>query len=165
MQISKNEFCDALAQLASGVSIITTALDDDRRGITATAVCSVSAEPPTVLVCVNSATGTSKMIAEAGCFAVNFLDESQQSVSNVFAGATNTQGDERFEHGDWSTDNRQKVPLLKGALGQLECRVDRIVCSGTHDIYFGIIEGVTTTTGLPLIYHGGKYLSGQCPEQ
>jgi len=157
-EVTKPEFCNALAQLASGVSIITTAFHGQMRGITATAVNSVTADPPTVLVCTNSSTGTSKMIADAGWFAVNFLAAGQRAVSDVFAGMGGLQGDDRFGFGDWETSGPNRLPLLTGALAQLECEVEKMVKSGTHDVYFGHVRSVKVSPGEPLIYHGGNYL-------
>ena len=76
-------FRAALGELAAGVNIITTRLNDERRGITATAVCSVCAQPATVLACTNRSTGTFKMIRDSGTFAVNILTDAHQSAAET----------------------------------------------------------------------------------
>jgi flavin reductase (DIM6/NTAB) family NADH-FMN oxidoreductase RutF len=150
-------FKQALSRLAAGVSIVSTARGGDRRGVTATAVCSVSAAPPTILVCVNSATGTCQMIKESGHFAVNLLAEHHQPVAEVFAGRGGLQGDERFGHGDWIAGEQRGLPILSTALAALECRVDQAIEAGTHIVFFGIIESAYFAENPPLIFHGGRF--------
>ncbi|BBC73275.1 conserved hypothetical protein [Altererythrobacter sp. B11] len=150
-------FKQALSRLAAGVSIVSTAHNGERRGVTATAVCSVSAAPPTILVCVNTATGTCQMIKEAGHFAVNLLAEHHQPVAEIFAGRGGLQGDERFGHGDWIAGDERGLPILSSALAALECRVDKSVEAGTHIVFFGIIESAYFDENPPLIFHGGKF--------
>jgi flavin reductase (DIM6/NTAB) family NADH-FMN oxidoreductase RutF len=157
MPVSADHFRTALSRLAAGVSVISTASGSERRGITATAVCSLSAIPPRLLVCVNTATGTCKMIEEAGWFAVNLLGEDQLSLAEVFAGRGGIQGNERFEHGTWSSGDRGGQPLLEGALAALECRVDQIVQSGTHAIFIGVVEATIYAEARPLIYQAGQF--------
>jgi flavin reductase (DIM6/NTAB) family NADH-FMN oxidoreductase RutF len=159
MTISNDTFRRALSQLAAGVSIVSTAKDGDRRGVTATAVCSVSAAPPTILTCVNTATGTCKMIEETGCFAINLLSEHHRSVADAFAGRNGLQGNERFLVGDWVEGRRRAVPILGTALAALECRVERVVRSGTHAVFFGIVEEAYFGEKPPLIYHDGNFHS------
>lgn len=165
MPVHVDQFRSALSHLASGVSVISTARQGERRGVTATAVCSVSASPPTILACVNTATGTSKMIEEHGWFAVNVLAEHHRHVAEVFAGRNGLQGDERFRHGDWEVGEHEALPLLSSAIVTLECRVDQIVRSGTHAVFFGIVEAARLRHDLPLIYHAGGFhiLPGAIP--
>jgi flavin reductase (DIM6/NTAB) family NADH-FMN oxidoreductase RutF len=157
MQVSIDIFRGALSRLAAGVSIISTGNGDNRRGVTATAVCSVSAEPPTVLVCINTNTGTCKMVEETKQFAVSFLGQDHQSVADVFAGRSGLQGDERFALGSWQETEGRKLPVLSDAVGTLECRVEHVVRNGTHAVFFGVVENATFGDERPLIYHGGKF--------
>jgi flavin reductase (DIM6/NTAB) family NADH-FMN oxidoreductase RutF len=150
-------FKQALSRLAAGVSIVSTTLDGERRGVTATAICSVSATPPRILVCVNAATGTCQMIREAGHFAVNLLAEHHKPVAEIFAGRGGVQGNERFGHGDWVVGEGRGLPILSTALAALECRVDQAIEAGTHIVFFGIIESAYFDENPPLIFHGGKF--------
>jgi flavin reductase (DIM6/NTAB) family NADH-FMN oxidoreductase RutF len=156
MSVTDEVFRRALSRLAAGVSIISTCKDDDRRGVTATAVCSVSASPPTILACVNTATGTCKMIEEVGRFAVNLLAEHHRPVAEAFAGRGGLQGDERFVHGDW-VSGEGGLPVLETSLAALECRVDHMVIAGTHAVFFGIVEKVAFAERTPLIFHEGSF--------
>ena len=125
--------------------------------MTATAVTSVSASPPTILACVNTATGTCQMIKDTGRFAVNLLAEHHRPVAEIFAGRSGLQGDDRFDHGDWATGEIHGLPILQSALAAIECRVDHQVQAGTHIVFFGIIEGVYFADNSPLLFHGGRF--------
>lgn len=142
MSISSDDFKQVLGVWASGVNIVTTQHDGERRGITASAFSSVSAAPPIVLVCLNTATGTCKAVEAAGWFAVNMLGEADQALAEIFAGRTGLQGDDRFAHGQWETGATGNVPVLRSALAALECRVERIEHLGTHAVVFGRVEAV-----------------------
>lgn len=157
MPVSPDQFRSALSRLAAGVSVISTALGPERRGITATAVCSLSATPPKLLVCVNTTTGTCRMIEDAGWFAVNLLGDEQLSLAEIFAGRHGVQGGERFAHGTWSSGGAGGQPLLEGALATLECRVDQIVRSDTHAIFIGLVEATVFAEARPLIYQAGQF--------
>ena len=157
MSVNDDIFRKALSCLAAGVSIVSTQREGDRRGVTATAVCSVSASPPTILACVNTATGTCQMIRETGLFAVNLLAQHHQPVAEVFAGRSGLQGDDRFEHGDWTAGDVHGLPILQTALAAIECRVDHQVQAGTHVVFFGVIQGVYFADHPPLLFHGGRF--------
>ena len=145
-------FREALGQLAAGVSIIATELDGDRRGVTATAVCSVTDAPGTILVCINRNTGTGKMIADTKRFSVNVLGSHQEEVAMVFAGAGGVQGDERFAHGEWLVDRETGLPVLASALVNLACEVSHVHSTSTHDVFFGEVVTASTRKADPLIY-------------
>jgi flavin reductase (DIM6/NTAB) family NADH-FMN oxidoreductase RutF len=157
--VSKEIFRAALSQLAAGVSIVTTALNDDRRGVTATAVCSVSAEPAMVLACINRNTGTFKMISDIRLFAVNFVSQRHFGVAEVFAGRTGVQGESRFDPEDWTFGSRLQVPVLQGAATTLECEVHQIVDAGTHGVVIGLVQHASVVNIDPLLYHGGRFCS------
>lgn len=149
-------FRAALAQFAAGVGIVTTAQGGDRRGVTATAIASVSADPPLVLTCVNRDTGTFKMIAQAGVFGLNFLDRSLRPLAETFAGRSGLQGDARFDDGLWRTGG-SGVPLLQAGATTLDCAVQQIIEAGTHGIVIGRVREATVRPVDPLLYHGGDF--------
>lgn len=152
-----DEFRQALGQLAAGVSIIATAIDGDCRGVTATAVCSVTDSPGTVLVCVNRSTGTGKMIADAGHFSINVLATAQEEIAKIFAGMGGLSGSDRFVHGDWEIAADTGLPYLDGALVNLECRVSHMYAVGTHDVFFGEVLSVRRREARPLIYFARSF--------
>lgn len=155
--ISIDDFRKALGQLAAGVSIVATQMDGSRRGVTATAVCSVTDSPGTVLVCINRNTGTGKMIADSGYFSVNVLGLDHEDVAMTFAGAKGVQGDERFNHGDWHADKITSLPILDQALVNMACEVSHTYSTATHDVFFGKVLAVHTAQAQPLIYFDRQF--------
>ena len=156
MTVTRETFRDALGRLAAGVSLIATELDGKRRGITATAVCSVSDNPPTILACVNTRSGTAQMIGDRGWFSVNFLAESQQDIAEVFAGKGGFSGGERFQHGHCG-QGQNGLPVLRHALASIECQVEKAVPSGTHVVFFGTVNTASLGAFRPLMYQVGQY--------
>ncbi|CUH81222.1 flavin reductase family protein [Tropicibacter naphthalenivorans] len=154
--VTIDTFRAALAELAAGVNIVTTQLDGERRGITATAVTSVCAEPATILACTNMNTGTYAMIRDAGVFAVNILGGDDRAVAETFAGRGGVTGDARFETGHWRHGDALGLPVLAGATS-LECEVAEIVTSGTHAVIFGHVKGASIQGIAPLVYHAGGF--------
>lgn len=157
MSVPDEVFRKALSCLAAGVSIVSTERDGEKRGVTATAVCSVSASPPMLLACINISTGTCQMIRETGRFAINLLAQHHQPVAEIFAGRGGLQGDDRFNHGDWTVGDVHGLPILQTALAAIECKVDRQVEAGTHLVFFGLIEGIYFAENQPLLFHGGRF--------
>src|SRR3974377_1039598 len=118
------EFKLGMRSLAGAVNIITSLGDGRACGMTATAVCSAAAEPPTVLVCVNQLTATHKAIDESGVFCVNVLRHEDRELSTLFSGAHGSQarGEARFRDGEW-TRLATGAPALQSALVCFDCRV------------------------------------------
>lgn len=156
MPIDSDSFKSGMRQLASGVCLVTTrGADGARSGLTATAVCSVSADPPTLLVCVNQQNGSYRAIRESGSFAVNVLAVDDQDLSNRFASAVS--GDERFKHGVWSTLNTG-APVLESALVSFDCILKSVEDVGSHGVFFGEVQAVRVPgRGDPLLYGNGQY--------
>src|SRR4029453_1507179 len=104
MSIDPAAFKRGMRHLAASVTLITTRHRELRGGLTATAVCSVSAEPPQILVCVNKTASAPASIGEAGFFCVNILAPSHRKLAERFAGMDDVEGDDRFrDMGEWST--------------------------------------------------------------
>lgn len=153
----------ALGRFASGVTVVT-GTDPQHRpwGMTATAFSSVSADPPTVLICVNRSTRTHDLAAETGHFGVNILGASGLDVSNFCA----RPGSDKYLDGDWLLDGPWTSPGLRHALAFLDCRVEQRVEAGTHSVFIGSVENIvvpddptddTARTGDPLVYWCGGY--------
>ncbi|HEY3431347.1 MAG TPA: flavin reductase family protein [Rhodocyclaceae bacterium] len=155
--IDAASFKAGMRQLSAGVTLVTTQTADGKRsGLTATAVSSVSAEPPILLVCINQQNGSYAAIREAGRFAVNVLAAEDIDLSNRFASAVS--GDERFEHGDWSTLSTG-APVLASALTSFDCTLLEMKDMGSHGVFFGRIEAVKVRDddAQPLLYGKGNY--------
>lgn len=131
--VAKQDYRDAMARLGAAVNVITTDGPGGRAGFTASAVCSVTDEPPTLLVCLNRGASVYENFRTNGVVAVNVLGHGQQALSNLFGGKTPNH--ERFAAGHWQT-HVTGAPLLDDALVAFDCRVVDSSQIGTHDILF-----------------------------
>lgn len=153
MAISKDEFRAALGRFASGVTIVTTKDTEGRlHGITVSAFCSVSLEPPLILVCIEKNTGSHYALEQSKSFVVNILGEDQQYLSKRFASYSSN----KFEETKYRS-GIDDLPVLEDALANLECRLVNSHVSGDHTIYVGEIQKATINDGKPLIYWHGNY--------
>lgn len=157
MAVPVGEFIAAMRQLAAGVSLITTAGGGRRAGLTATAVCSVSAEPPQLLACVNRRSEAHDLIRDAGLFAVNVLASHQRPLAERFGGLVDLRGGDRFDAGAW-TGLATGAPILDPCLAAFDCAVVEAVPASTHTIFIGRVEAVAVRPDLsPLLYAEGDY--------
>ncbi len=113
----------------------------ERRGITATAVCSVSDAPPSLLVCVNTGNELNPFIKANQHFSVNLLGSSHEQLANRFAGFDKVAMPERFELGDWETLVTGS-PILTNSLVSFDCRLTGFQEIGTHTVMFGEVMDV-----------------------
>lgn len=134
------------------VTVVTTVHAGARSGLTVTAVCSVSAEPPQVLVCVNRSSSAQSVIAAAGRFGVSYLAHDQQSVADAFSSSL----DDRFSRAEW-TELGSGVPILQDAAAAFDCVVVQMVEAGTHTIFIGAIVAAVARDVPNLVYKQGTY--------
>jgi flavin reductase len=153
--IPDHEFKLGMRQVVSSVAIVTSRAGGIRNGLTATAVCSVSAEPPTVLACVNRNASAEALIAESGTFAINFLAEDQHNIARLFS-KSKLDADQRFGEGSWLS-MVTGAPILEGAVASFDCEVEECIPSGTHHIYVGRVVAVTSTDQSALLYRDGLF--------
>src|SRR5258708_6351394 len=140
--------------LAGAVSIIPSGHAGRRYGMTATAVCSASAEPPTVLICVNKLATTHGAIAKSKLFCVNVLRADDWELSTSFSGAQTGEG--RFKSRDWAK-LATGSPVLIDSLASFDCRVVNKLLHGTHTIFLGQVEQVLLgKKGKLLLYSEGR---------
>ncbi len=153
MAIGKDEFRAALGRFASGVTVITTKdSGGNPHGITVSAFCSVSLEPPLVLACIDKKTGSHCALEESKFFVVNILGEKQQHYADQFASRLPDKFDgiEFFE-------NDEGIPVLKNVLASLECGLVNSHSDGDHTIFVGKVKKTTIKDGNPLVYFLGNY--------
>lgn len=152
------EFRDAMRHLASGVSLVTTkGLDGRRQGMLATAVSSVTADPPTILVCVNRTATMHKDLIESRNFCVNFLGHRHLDLSRKFS--SSEARDSRFDGSGWTTLGTG-APVLESALSALDCELVSAVEVGSHTVLFGKVVESQVATGSdekPLLYYDRQY--------
>lgn len=131
--LPRSDYRDAMARLGAAVNIITTDGPAGRAGFTASAVCSVTDEPPTLLVCLNRKASVYAAFQANAVLCVNVLAAGQQALSNLFGGKTPM--DERFAASPWSA-LVTGAPVLEDAAVSFDCRVVRSTAVGTHDVLF-----------------------------
>ena len=152
--IDPDSFRSVLGRFATGITVVTT-LDRDGRdvGMTVSAFCSVSLQPPLVQVCVDHAASMYVPLQEADRFGVNILASDQEALSRRFATVNSARrfeglGYERGENG---------VVLLTDALAHLEFHVVARHEAGDHAIVVGEVERAMASEGRPLLYYRGGY--------
>lgn len=153
--VNAEQFKLGMRGLAHAVNIITAAHGGRRYGMTATAVCSVSAEPPTVLVCLNRGSETHAGVSKSRAFCVNVLRAEDSDLSNLFSGTQ--AGERRFASREWSK-LATGSPVLVDALVCFDCRVVKKLAHGSHTIFLGQVQQVLFgKKGKALLYAEGQY--------
>ena len=153
--MSADTFRLGMRRLASGVSLIATRHEGEPHGLLATSVTSLSAEPPSLLVCINRSAQGHGPLHRSGIFAVNVLARHHRDLAESFASSSRRH--ERFRVGEWAEGTG--APVLVDALTSFECRIDRAIDYGTHTIVIGIIDRVRLGEGdtEPLLYFDGAF--------
>jgi flavin reductase (DIM6/NTAB) family NADH-FMN oxidoreductase RutF len=152
MSIDRQSFFDVMASFPSGVAIVTTVTEDGiPRGLTTTAVCSVSADPPTILVCVDLASRTLEALRARRSFVVNFIGAGRSELCRLFA----SKEEDKFAAVAWEPTS-SGLPLLdEDALAWAECSTVHELAIGDHVLLVGGVEdgGVRPDLEPPLMYY------------
>jgi flavin reductase (NADH)/flavin reductase len=152
-------FRQGMRQVAGAVTVVTTrGPNGERRGVTATAVCSLSTEPPSLVACVNRGAWVAQFAPASGVFAVNVLAADQEDIARAFAGQTGLVGEERFQVGAWRA-GATGAPLVANCLAAFDCRLDRAVEHTSHVILVGhVVETVLgAAPAVSLVYVNGAF--------
>jgi len=149
---SADEFRDAIGRFASGVTVITATDGERSVGTTASAVTSLSVEPPMALICLNRSSKTGTAVNGSRRFAINVLREGQEELAKLLA----TKDPRKFDDVVVET-GRHGQPLLTEALAKLECDVVETMIGGTHVVFVGGVRSVAVDEGLPLAYFRGSF--------
>ncbi|MCW7540231.1 flavin reductase [Aquabacterium sp. A7-Y] len=139
--MTDQDFRNAMAALPAGVAIITTDGPGGRRGMTATALCSVSDAPPTMLVCVNRQARSHAVLQANGVLAINVLAAGQDGLARRFGGATLASGEDPFGEGQWEVADNG-VPILSEALVSLHGQITGLTEVATHTVLYVTIVGL-----------------------
>ncbi|OEV03361.1 flavoprotein oxygenase [Streptomyces oceani] len=152
--VDRQTFRSVMGSFVSGVSVVTTLDSEGPKGFTCSAVCSVSATPPTLLSGVSNRSGTLRTILETRRFAVNFLSEQGESISNLFASDSRT----KFAALGWEPGKVTGMPLLEPKVAHAECLLTQSVTSGDHTLIVGrIVGGGIEGERRPLAFWRGDY--------
>jgi len=142
-------------RFATGVTVVTTAVDGTPHGLVVNALSSVSLEPPLVLVCISQTSRTYPRLFDAELFAVNVLAHDQADVAALFARS----GADKFAGVSWSA-GRYGPPILDGVAAAVELEVVTRMPAYTHTIFVGRALATVVTDAPPLIYHHGQFFDG-----
>jgi len=151
-RLTPDEFREVVGHFASGVTVVTTALDGKPLGTTASAFTSLSLQPPMVVVCMNRDSDTGKAVLETGAMAVNILGEDQADLALHFA----QHGVDKFEGIELSPGEHGQ-PLLADAVASLVCRVSEHISAATHFVFLAEVDEATASGGAPLTYFRGQF--------
>lgn len=142
----------SMGHFLTGVAIITTEYKGERSGMTISSLTSISLEPPILMISLNFNTRTLDGVAGSGRFAASILGVKQESVARQFA----SRGGERFADGNFD-ETPGGLPVITGALAQLECEVVNDYIIGDHHVFFGQVVHSRDRKGDELVFNAGKF--------
>ncbi len=155
----RDQYLEGMSKAACSVYVVTTDGIAGRRGVTVSAVSSVTAdtEKPMLLTCVHHLSPAAAAIRQNRTFCVNLLSDTQQNVSNSFAGRTDAKDEAKFDCATW-IKGAAGDPILDGALAAYDCKVEHEINCGSHHIFVGTVQEVALTEGeSALIYANRGY--------
>lgn len=153
MSVTPDEFRAVLGRFASGVTVVTTRdADGSDQGMTVSAFCSLSLQPPLVLLCIEHTASVHHALTTAPGFVVNILSARQEQLARRFS----IVDVDRFE-GVGFTRSASGYAILEDILGLIECRRFALHDGGDHTIIVGEVEATSIETGTPLLYYRGGY--------
>ena len=154
--LDADTFRAVLGRFASGITIVTARDEHEHdHGMTVSAFCSLSLEPPLVLICIEKGASLHGVLATgntASRFAVNILEARQEEIARRFA----EEYPNRFE-GIGFTRGTTGAPILEDCLAVVECEVQSRHPAGDHTIVIGAVVASATSEGSPLLYYRGGY--------
>ncbi|EIU7137994.1 4-hydroxyphenylacetate 3-monooxygenase, reductase component [Pseudomonas aeruginosa] len=158
-------FRNAMAHLSAAVNVITSNGPAGRCGITATAVCSVTDSPPTLMLCINRNSEMNTVFKANGRLCVNVLSGEHEEVARHFAGMTEVPMERRFALHDWR-EGLAGLPVLHGALANLQGRIAEVQEIGTHSVLLLELEDIQVLEqGDGLVYFSRSFHRLQCPQR
>jgi flavin reductase len=138
--VNRQTYREAMARFGAAVSVVTTDGSGGRYGFTASAVCSVTDDPPTLLVCVNRKNESHPALIANGVLCVNTLAAGQEELSSLFGGVETDQ-DLRFAAGAWHT-LETGAPVLDGSVVAFDCRITQMTEIATHTVLFAHVVAI-----------------------
>ncbi|WP_164939946.1 flavin reductase [Bradyrhizobium zhanjiangense] len=153
--VAPRDYRDAMACLGAAVTIVATDGAAGRAGFTASAICSVTDDPPTLLVCMNRGSSAYGSVTRNKVVCVNVLSARHERLSRLFGGKV--PAEERFAAAAWST-LATGAPVLADCAAAFDCRIADVVNVGTHDVLFCRVVALQRSGCADnLIYFGRAY--------
>ncbi|HKG37003.1 MAG TPA: flavin reductase family protein [Solirubrobacterales bacterium] len=147
------EFRAAMAQIPSGVTVVSALASEGPAGATASAVASLSLDPMLMLACLDRGSRTLLAVQAANRFGINVLESGQEAIARRFS--TKAAPADKWDGIAWR--DAHDVPAIDGALVFVCCELHDVIAGGDHVIVTGSVEGLTVGEGQPLLYHRGEY--------
>lgn len=155
--VDPSAFKDILRSVVGSVSIIATGQNENMRGLTVTAACSLCIDPPMVVACINQTAEAHDVILDSGAFSWNVLSADQVSLAQRFAAMDGSKGASRFSSADWG-ELVTGVPILLHSMCSFDCEVQAVLGAGTHTIVTGsVVSQIYNRDKLPLTYYSGDF--------
>lgn len=142
LPVSSETFRNAMSRLGAAVSIVTTDGEAGRHGLTASAVCSVTDSPATILVCINRQSSAHRAIVANGVLCINVLTPGHRELASRF-GRSGVSPEEKYGDCAWSALSTGS-PVLEGACVSLDCSVSEVRAVGTHSVFFCRVEAIAS---------------------
>ncbi len=158
--VDADRFRGGMRHLCTGVTIIATGAGDARKGLAASAVCSVSDDPPMLLVCVNKSASAHDSILDSGAYCANVLAQPHSELAKIFS--SSKRAAERFTTGEWIT-LATGAPALSDALACFDCRVHHTIEAGSHTMIFGVVEAMHQGAERPPLLYGYSQFGAYAP--
>lgn len=152
---ARGNFIAAMRQVANSVAVVTTDGASGRHGATVSSFCSVSADPPTMLVCLKAQSRIARCVSGNQMFCVNVLSQEMEDVANTFAGRQDTNDNDRFAGLACNSDT-PCGPHINGSVS-FHCRLETEHHSGSHQVFIGRVEAIHGEISRPLTYLDGQY--------
>lgn len=157
--VTPDEFREGMSRLSAAVNVITTDGAAGRCGFTASSVCSVTDDPPTLLICLNRRSQMNAVFKRNHVFCINTLAADHEQLSKSFAGFENVSMEERFRQDRW-IKLVTGAPVLATSLVSFDCRLIEAKEVGTHTVMFGVVQAVSLRPHAPaLVYVNRGYQS------
>ncbi|WP_198389370.1 flavin reductase family protein [Roseovarius faecimaris] len=154
MKIARDAFIAAMRHVAATVTVVTTDGPAGKMGATVSAFTSLSADPPSVLVCLKADSRIAMAVRDNGVFCVNVLPETAEELAQCFAGAFDRERPDRFEGIDYTPT--EEGPILPQATA-FACSLNKSVVHGSHAICIGDVTGISNAGERPLTYMSGAF--------
>jgi flavin reductase (DIM6/NTAB) family NADH-FMN oxidoreductase RutF len=155
--VEPGEFRRSMRCLAGGVTIVTTADTERRLGLTVTGICSLSADPPALIVCINRQAEAHDLIASTRRLCVNLLGKHHRSLAESFAGRHGAKGEGRFQRGEWGR-LATGSPWLKDSISAFDCAIVDSWTFATHSVFVcHVIATGDVIDEEPLVYFDGAF--------
>lgn len=146
-RVAQEVFREALSRVPAAVTIVTTTAEGRTHGTTVSAFCSLSAEPPLVLVALDNRSDLLALLRTSRRFAVNVLAAGQEEIGVLCA----TKAEDKLSGVSWRSDG--DLPRIDGAVAFIGCDVESFLPGGDHVIVTGLVTECDLAERQPLVYH------------